>query len=89
MSRKPDVDVVLLQLLNVMPTHSSDLYRAVCNLGFTYSDSAVVGTHLHALQRDGLLESHWEIYESGPPRKVYTITAEGIAYVRRKAGNFQ
>jgi DNA-binding PadR family transcriptional regulator len=39
---------------------------------------------LHALERDGLITGDWEVSASGPPRKVYAITSQGISELERR-----
>ena|ERR1051325_5043159 len=39
---------------------------------------------LHALERDGWLESEWEIPEGERPRKVYSLTEAGKAELERR-----
>ena len=33
------------------------------------------------MEKDGLCQSEWETNEAGPPRRVYTITDAGEAYL--------
>ena len=46
-------------------------------------DKAAVYRTLRSLEIDGMVESKWDIGESGPPRHIYSITPEGRLLLRR------
>lgn len=43
----------------------------------TFVDKAAVYRSLRSLEEDGMVESVWEVMESGPARHMYTITKPG------------
>ncbi len=50
-----------------------------------YSDGMLYPV-LHRLEKDGLIQSHWDIKDGGRPRKYYAITEAGkAALVEEKA----
>lgn len=44
---------------------------------------------LRQLEQDGLVLSHWDHSESGPPRRVYTITGEGLEWLHRTVSSVE
>ncbi|MGH2917652.1 MAG: PadR family transcriptional regulator [Solirubrobacteraceae bacterium] len=48
-------------------------------------DPAVMYRSLREMERDGLISSHWMRSDSGPRRRVYTITDVGRAELARTA----
>jgi len=40
-------------------------------------DTATIYRKLREMEREGLVESEWAMGKSGPPRRIYKITAEG------------
>ena len=40
---------------------------------------------LHALEKDGLIAAQWEPNERGPARKVYVLTPDGEADLKRRS----
>ncbi|PQV64258.1 PadR family transcriptional regulator, regulatory protein PadR [Abditibacterium utsteinense] len=40
---------------------------------------------LHALEKDGFIVARWENNEHGPSRKIYTLTPEGEADLKRRS----
>jgi PadR family transcriptional regulator PadR len=40
---------------------------------------------LHRLEKDGLVESNWEVVEDGPSRKYYYITDKGYVELNKSA----
>ncbi|MGC7871188.1 PadR family transcriptional regulator [Desulfosporosinus sp. SYSU MS00001] len=61
------------------------LARLQKELPFCFSDSSNVYRSLQDMERNGSLETYWEITESGPPRKWYTITSMGKQELREQA----
>lgn len=40
---------------------------------------------LRQLEHEGLVLSHWDHSEAGPPRRVYTITSDGLEWLHQAA----
>ncbi len=49
----------------------------------------VVYRLLREMESDNLISSVWKISESGPSRRMYSITSEGVEYLRRWTNNAQ
>ncbi|HEX2043197.1 MAG TPA: PadR family transcriptional regulator [Acidimicrobiales bacterium] len=68
----------LLLLIAEAPAHGYDLADRLSGLGLADVDSAAVYRALRALDEEGLVESWWEESGSGPVRRRYRISAEGL-----------
>jgi len=72
--------VLFLRLLDEKPMHGYQLMEELNRRGLTPPDRIEPGaiyTALRRMEHKGLLESKWEEKESGPDRRVYTLTEEG------------
>lgn len=76
----------LLLFLNEAPAYGALLLSRMQNeLPCCFSDSASVYRSLQDLEKSGLVETRWETPESGPPRKWYSITPQGISALKEHA----
>ena len=79
------VEPCLLLLLHRDQTHGYDLMEGLKEFGFAENpiDSSVVYRTLRAMEKTGLVTSTWDTTGTGPPRRVYRVTAEGDRYLAR------
>ena len=68
----------LLLLLRERPSHGYDLLERLRPLGFNRDDPGRLYRALRALETDGLVRSIWETSSSGPDRRKYELTREGM-----------
>jgi poly-beta-hydroxybutyrate-responsive repressor len=68
----------LLLLLREQPAHGYDLLERLRPLGFNRDDPGRLYRALRSLENDGLVRSVWEKSSSGPDRRMYELTREGI-----------
>jgi PadR family transcriptional regulator len=68
----------LLLLLREQPAHGYDLLERLRPLGFNRDDPGRLYRALRALESDGLVRSVWEKSSSGPDRRMYELTREGM-----------
>ncbi|WP_454117638.1 PadR family transcriptional regulator [Microbacterium lacticum] len=73
--------LLLLRQLADGPNHGYGLIEALRSAGFEVK-GATVYPHLSRLQDEGSIESEWHGPESGPARKVMTITPAGTDRLR-------
>jgi poly-beta-hydroxybutyrate-responsive repressor len=73
----------LLLLLRGDATHGYNLLDALRRFGFTPGtvDASVVYRILREMEDAGWVSSQWNTSGSGPPRRVYTVTADGEEYL--------
>ena len=73
------VEPCLLLLLHRGPSHGYSLVEELKEFGFaeTPIDPSMVYRALREMEALGLVTSAWDTTGSGPPRRVYQITADG------------
>jgi poly-beta-hydroxybutyrate-responsive repressor len=73
----------LLLLLRGDATHGYNLLEALRQFGFAPGsvDASVVYRILREMEDAGWVSSQWDTAGSGPPRRVYTVTADGEEYL--------
>lgn len=73
----------LLLLLRGDASHGYNLLDALSQFGFTPGavDTSVVYRVLREMEEAGWVSSQWDTSSSGPPRRVYTVTPNGGAYL--------
>jgi PadR family transcriptional regulator, regulatory protein PadR len=76
----------LLLLLAEGPAHGYDLLEQVGALGLHRADAGGLYRTLRAMEQEGLVESWWERSQSGPARRTYVLTAEGLDWLHAWAG---
>jgi PadR family transcriptional regulator PadR len=79
------IEPCLLLLLHRDETHGYDLMEGLKEFGFAENpvDSSVVYRTLRAMEAAELVTSTWDTTGTGPPRRVYRVTAEGDRYLAR------
>lgn len=75
----------LLLLLREHPAHGYDLLERLRPLGFSRDDPGRLYRALRALETDGLVRSVWEKSSSGPDRRMYELTRQGMEVLHESA----
>lgn len=76
----------LLLLVAEQPSHGYDLLERLEDLGLGATDPGGLYRTLRAMEREGLVTSHWETSSTGPARRTYTLTNEGTEWLHAWAG---
>lgn len=73
------IQAELLLLLGQRPSHGYELIQRLNEADFKSgeTDAATVYRNLRRMDKDGLINSHWEVGESGPGRRLYKLTPQG------------
>ena len=80
---------MLLLLLAEQPAHGYDLLERVTALGLERTDPGGLYRTLRAMEQDGLVASAWQASESGPARRAYQLTGEGVDWLHASAGSLR
>ncbi len=75
----------LLLLLREEPAHGYDLLARMRAFGFPGSDPGGLYRALRGLEDEGLVHSAWEASETGPHRRIYELTRQGMEELHRQA----
>jgi PadR family transcriptional regulator PadR len=76
----------LLLLIAERPSYGYDLQQGLKELGMASADPGGLYRTLRALERDGLVDSMWDVSDVGPPRRVYKLTDDGMDWLHAWAG---
>lgn len=79
----------ILLLLQEQPAHGYDILERLTWFGFNSGDSGWMYRTLRAYERESVVESTWQISASGPPRRVYHLTDDGLALLDAWAGSLR
>ncbi len=74
------VGILFLRLLDEKPMHGYQLMEELEKRGLAQPDKIEPGavyTALRRMEHRGLVTSKWEEKETGPDRRIYTVTEEG------------
>ncbi len=71
----------LLAFLRNWPAYGYQLLRELSAAGLPAFDSATVYRTLRQLERSGLVSSFWDTSESGPDRRMYSLTKAGETFL--------
>ncbi len=79
----------LLLLLAEGASHGYDLLEHIAQLGLERADPGGLYRTLRAMEREGLVRSWWEHSVSGPARRTYDLTDEGLDWLHAWAGSLR
>ena len=81
-SKKPEryIQPSVLLALKRKPSYGYELIQEIPEFGFLPNKvpPGMIYRHLRDLENDGLVVSQWETKGTGPAKRVYQITAEGL-----------
>ena len=89
--KKGSTPILILSVLSGGPSHGYAIAREIHRLS---AEALKVGEGalypaLRILERDGLVDSTWEIQPSGPSRRIYTLTEAGHAKLAASRQSWQ
>ncbi|NNF65750.1 MAG: hypothetical protein HKN07_16010 [Acidimicrobiia bacterium] len=76
----------LLLLIAEKPSYGYDLQEGLNALGMVNADPGGLYRTLRSMEHDGLVASVWDSSEVGPPRRVYSLTEDGMDWLHAWAG---
>jgi len=70
----------ILLALKTKPSYGYELIQGICQFGFVEGQAppGMIYRHLRDLEKNGLVASEWETDGTGPAKRVYQLTADGI-----------
>ncbi len=75
------LSTTLLAFLRGWNAYGYELTQRLAQAGLPQSDSGTVYRTLRQLERAGLVSSFWDTSESGPARRMYSLTQAGEAFL--------
>jgi len=79
---------LLLQLAR-KPAHGYELMEALAAADDPVPDPGTLYRTLRGLEADGLVRSAWETGDSGPARRVYELTDQGVEFLHAWAASIR
>lgn len=79
----------LLLLVAERPCHGYELLEQISDLGLERADPGGLYRALRAMEQENLVHSWWEHSTSGPARRTYQITDEGLDWLHAWAGSLR
>ncbi len=89
--KKGSTPLLILAVLQDSPRHGYAIAREIerrCAAALTVGEGALYPA-LRALEREGLVQSAWETQDSGPARRIYTLTDAGAARLAASLRSWQ
>lgn len=70
----------ILLTLKTRPSYGYELIQEIAKFGFIQGQvpPGMIYRHLRELEENGLVASEWETQGSGPAKRVYQLTGEGL-----------
>jgi len=79
------ISFLILRVLCEEPQYGYKLMETLANREYVLPErieSGTIYTILRRMERRGLLESVWETTDSGPARRIYKLTDEGLEFLK-------
>jgi len=73
--------LIILCIVKEGSTYGGEIHRKIKERFKIDVPKALVYTLLRRMEKRGLVVSTWDVRESGPARRMYTITEEGVNYL--------
>jgi PadR family transcriptional regulator PadR len=74
--RKGLLEFLALKVISAKPVYAADILATLAGTSFATQEGTLYPL-LSKLRRDELVDYEWRESEAGPPRKYYSLTAEG------------
>jgi len=78
---KGTLEGIVLAILSARPAYGYDITARLREMGFAEIAEGTVYAILVRIEQRGLVDVEKHPSEKGPPRKVYTLNAQGQAYL--------
>ncbi|MEM3693753.1 MAG: PadR family transcriptional regulator [Candidatus Bathyarchaeia archaeon] len=74
--------LTILHLIKVKPTHGGEIHQGLKEKFGIEAPRPLIYTLLRRMEAMGFIVSNWEVQESGPARRTYRITEDGLEYLK-------
>ena len=81
--------LIILKIISDGAVHGSEIQKLLAKKYDLDVPKPVVYTILRKMEEDGLIASTWETPESGPVKRMYTITDEGYKWMISTIGDLK
>ena len=74
--------ITIINLIKEKPTHGGEIYQILKEKFKIDAPRGVIYALLRRMEGDSLIVSNWDIRETGPARRIYHITEDGLEYLK-------
>ena len=76
------LNIAIINLINDKPAHGGEIYQTLKEKFLIDAPRGIIYALLRRMEGDGLLVSNWDIQQTGPARRIYHITEDGLEYLK-------
>jgi DNA-binding PadR family transcriptional regulator len=74
--------VAILSLIKDKSAHGGEIYQTLKEKFNIDAPRGIIYALLRRMEGDNLIVSNWDIQETGPARRIYHITEDGLEYLK-------
>ena len=74
--------IAIIDLIKDKPAHGGEIYFAIKEKFKIDAPRGIIYSLLRRMEEDSLIISNWSIQDSGPARRIYHITEDGLEYLK-------
>jgi PadR family transcriptional regulator PadR len=74
--------IAIIDLIKDKPTHGGEIYQILKEKYLIDIPRGIIYALLRRMEVDSLIISKWNIQKSGPARRIYHITEDGVEYLK-------
>jgi PadR family transcriptional regulator, regulatory protein PadR len=74
--------IAIIDLIKDKSAHGGEIYQSLKEKFQIDTPRGIIYTLLRRMEGEGLILSNWDIQESGPARRIYRITEDGLEYLK-------
>ena len=74
--------ITIINLIKDKPAHGGEIYQSLKEKFKIDVPRGIIYTLLRKMEGDSLIVSNWDIQETGPARRIYHITEDGLEYLK-------
>ena len=74
--------IAIIDLIKDKPAHGGEIYQTLKEKFLIDVPRGIIYALLRRMEEDSLIISNWSIRESGPARRIYHITEDGLEYLK-------
>ena len=74
--------VAILNLIKDKSAHGGEIYQTLKEKFKIDAPRGIIYALLRRMEGDSLIVSNWDIQETGPARRIYHITEDGLEYLK-------
>ena len=74
--------IAIINLIKDKPAHGGEIYQSLKERFRIDVPRGIIYALLRKMEGDSLIVSNWDIQETGPARRIYYITEDGLEYLK-------